>query len=110
MNLVNGFGARGYSARGVHLLIVHLTPNDMGGFGLVIFTHGSLFAVAFIDISTLLLTRGRIKLVKNDIKPFYFCLYGRIDMKYEISVSELTPPPNFSLILLEIEKLVKVGL
>ena len=31
-------------------------------------------------------------------------LYGKIDMKYEIRVSELTPPPNFSLIPLKIEK------
>ena len=36
-----------------------------------------------------------------------FILYGKIDMKYEIGVSELIPPPNFSLIPLKIEKLVK---
>ena len=29
------------------------------------------------------------------------------DMKHEINVSELTPPPNFSLILLKREKLAK---
>ena len=28
-------------------------------------------------------------------------------MEYEVSISELTPPPNFSLIPLKIEKLVK---
>ena len=33
-----------------------------------------------------------------------FILYGTICMKYEISVSELTLPPNFSLIPLKIEK------
>ena len=42
--------------------------------------------------------------------PFIFIKlisYEKIDMKYEISVSELTLPPNFSLIPLKIEKLVK---
>ena len=61
-------------------------------------------------MATLLLNRGRLYLVKNDIKPFYFIkfiLYDKIDMKYEINVSELTPPPTFSLIPLKIEKLVK---
>ena len=47
-------------------------------------------------MGTFLLNRGRINLVKNDIKTFYFYLYGKIGMKYEISVSELTCPPNFS--------------
>ena len=47
-------------------------------------------------MGTLLSNRGRINLVKNDIKTLYFYLYGKIDMKYEISVSELTYPPNFS--------------
>ena len=40
------------------------------------------------------------------LNPFIFIkfiLYGKIDMKYEISVSELTPPPNFSLIPLTIK-------
>ena len=44
------------------------------------------------------------------LNPFIFIkfiLYGKIDMKYEISMSELTPLPNFSLIPLKIEKLVK---
>ena len=36
-----------------------------------------------------------------------FILYGKIDMKYEINFSELTPSLNFSLIPLKIEKLVK---
>ena len=36
-----------------------------------------------------------------------FILYGKIDMEYEISFSELTYPPNLSLIPLKIEKLVK---
>ena len=47
-------------------------------------------------MATLLLNRDRINLVKNVIKPLY--LYGKTDMKYEISVSELTPPPNSCLI------------
>ena len=41
-------------------------------------------------MATLLLNRGQMNLVKNDIKHFYFyqfVLYGKIDMKYEISVS-----------------------
>ena len=61
-------------------------------------------------MATLLLNRGRINLVKYVIKSLYFHLYGKIDMKYEMSVSELTPPPNFSLIPLKIEKLLQVGL
>ena len=36
-----------------------------------------------------------------------FILYGKIDMKYEINFSELTPSLNFSLIPLKIDKLVK---
>ena len=35
-----------------------------------------------------------------------FILYGKIDTKYETSVSELPLPPNISLIPLKIEKLV----
>ena len=61
-------------------------------------------------MATLLLNRGRINLVKNDINPFIFIrfnLCGKIDMKYEISVSELTPAPNFCLIPLKTEKMVK---
>ena len=54
---------------------------------------------------TLLLNRCRINLAENVIKPLYFYLYRKTDMKYEISVSELTPPPNFSLISLKIKKL-----
>ena len=34
-----------------------------------------------------------------------FLFVWQIDMKYEISVSELTPLPNFSLIPLKIENL-----
>ena len=49
-------------------------------------------------MATLLLNKGEINLVKNVVKPLYFYLYGKTDMKYEISVSELTPPPNFSFI------------
>ena len=56
-------------------------------------------------MATLLSNRGRINLVKNVVKPLYFYLYGKTDMKYEVSVSELTPPPNFSLIPLKIKKL-----
>ena len=50
------------------------------------------------------------KVSKNDRKLFIFIkfmLCEKIDMKYEISVSELTPPPDFSLIPPKIEKLVK---
>ena len=68
------------------------------------------YIIYYVTMATLLLNRGPINLVKNDIKPLYFYLYGKIDMKYEISVSKLSPPPNFSLIPLKIEKLVKVGL
>ena len=49
-------------------------------------------------------------LVENDIDPLYlikFILCGKTDMKYAISVAELTPPPNFNLIPIKIEKLVK---
>ena len=49
--------------------------------------------------------RGRTNLVKHVVKPLYFYLYGKTDIKHEISVSELTPPPNFSLIPLKIEKM-----
>ena len=52
-----------------------------------------------------LLNRGRINLVKNVIKPVYFYLYGKTDIKYEISFSELTPSPNFSLIPLKSKRL-----
>ena len=41
-------------------------------------------------MATLLLNRGWINLIKNVVKPLYFYLYGKIDMKYEIGVSELT--------------------
>ena len=56
---------------------------------------------------TLSLNRGLKYLVKNDIKSLYFVkfiLYGKIDIKYEISISKL---PNLSLITLKIEKMVK---
>ena len=43
----------------------------------------------------------------NSFTFIKFILYGKIDMKYEISFSELIHPPNFSLIPLKIEKLVK---
>ena len=33
-----------------------------------------------------------------------FILYGKIDMKYEINVSELTPPSNLNSIPLKIKK------
>ena len=56
-------------------------------------------------MATLLLNRGRIHLIKNVVKPLHFYLHGKTDMKYEVSVSELTPPPNFSLIPLKIKKL-----
>ena len=61
-------------------------------------------------MATLLLNRGRINVVKMTLNPFIFIkfiLYGKIDTKYEISASELTPPTNFSLIPLKMEKLVK---
>ena len=44
------------------------------------------------------------------LNPFIFIrfiLYGKIDMKYEISLPELTSSPNFGLIPLKIEKLIK---
>ena len=47
------------------------------------------------------------KMTKNPFISIKIILYDKIDMKYEISVSKLTPPPNFSLIPLKIEKLVK---
>ena len=43
------------------------------------------------------------KFSKNDIKPHNF---DKIDIKYKISVSELTSPPNFSLILLKLKPVV----
>ena len=43
--------------------------------------------------------------LKNVVKPLYFYFYGKTDMKYEISTSELTIPPNFTLIPLKIKKL-----
>ena len=69
------------------------------------------YIIYYVTMTMLLLNRGQISLVslvKYDIKPFIkYILYGEIDRKYEIRVSELTPPPNFSLIPLKIEKLVK---
>ena len=47
-----------------------------------------------------------IKLHKNP-SSLSNSVFGKIDIKYEISVSELTPPPNLSLIRPKIEKLVK---
>ena len=44
------------------------------------------------------------------LNPFIFIkfiLCGKTNMKYEISVSELTPPPNFSLIPLKNRKVGK---
>ena len=64
-------------------------------------------------MATLLLNRGRINLVKITLSPFIFIkfiLYGKKNTKYEISVSKLTHPPNFILILLKIENVAKVGL
>ena len=49
---------------------------------------------------------------KNDKKTFIFIefiLCGKTDIKYEISVSELTHPPNFSLIRLKLKSWSKVG-
>ena len=43
----------------------------------------------------------------NPFSFIKFILYGKIDTKYEIGVSELTPPPNFSSIPLKVKKLVK---
>ena len=45
-------------------------------------------------------------MVPNDIKPhdsYQIHFVCKIGMKYEISISELTPPPNFSLIPLKIK-------
>ena len=61
-------------------------------------------------MATILLNSGRIKFIKITIKPIIFTkftLLDKIDTKYEISVSELTPLPNLSLIPLKIEELVK---
>ena len=61
-------------------------------------------------MATLLLNRGRVKLVKNNIGPIVFIkfvLFDKINIKYEIRVSELTPPPDFSVISTKNEKLVK---
>ena len=55
-------------------------------------------------MATLLLNRGRINLATNVILPLYFYLHGKIDRNNEVSVSESTPPPNFNLIRLRIEK------
>ena len=78
-------------------------------FQLLILFYGSFFAVAFVNILSTVLPLATLLLnkfnLKNVVKCFYFYLYGRTDMKYEISVSELTPPPNFSLIPLKIKKL-----
>ena len=51
-------------------------------------------------MATLLLNRGLTNLVKMSLS--FICM---AKLKYEISISELTPPPNFSLILLKIKKL-----
>ena len=37
-----------------------------------------------------------------------FILFDKIDMTYEIKVSELTPPSNFSLIPVKIKRLSKI--
>ena len=61
-------------------------------------------------MATLLLKRGENIQLKNDISPFIFIrfiLCGKTDIKYEISLSELTPPLNFSLMPPKIEKLTK---
>ena len=61
-------------------------------------------------MATILLNSGRVKFIKITIKPIIFTkftLLDKIDTKYEISVSELTPLPNLSLIPLKIEELVK---
>ena len=79
-------------------------------------TYGSLFTLAFIyyvTMTALLLNRDRVKLFKNDVKPIIFVkfiLFDKIDTKYEISVSKLTPSRNFSLISLKIESWSKDGL
>ena len=52
-------------------------------------------------MATLLLNRVQINIVNLVVWNYVkFILYGKTDMKYEISVSELTPPPYFSLIRL----------
>ena len=64
-------------------------------------------------MATLLLNRGRENVVETDIKHHIFVkfiLFDKIDMKYEITVSELTPPPNISLIPLKIKTWSKVVL
>ena len=46
-----------------------------------------------------LLNRGPVKLYPGlEVPNINFILFDKIDMTYKISVSELTPPPNFSLI------------
>ena len=47
---------------------------------------------------------------KKPIRFINFLLFDKIDMKCKISVSELTPPRNFSLIPLKIKSWRKVGL
>ena len=87
-------------------------------FSLLILTYGSLCTSAFIDkLSGMLpwqhfyLTEpSRVTLVENDINPLYlikFILCGKTDIKYATSVTELIPPPDFSLIPMKIETLVK---
>ena len=49
--------------------------------------------------------------MKNYVNPIIFIkfiLFDQINMKYEIRVAELTIPPNFSLIPLKVEKLIKI--
>ena len=80
-------------------------------FLLLILTYGSLFVPVFINMLATMLPWQHFycieveqKFVKNDMKPHQFHFVWQ---NYEISVSELTLPPNFSLILLKIEKFVK---
>ena len=56
-----------------------------------------------VTMATLLLNRGPTNLVENVVKPLYFYLYGKTDMKYEIGVSELTAMADFNLIPLKIK-------
>ena len=94
-------------------LFLHCTKT----FRLLMLAYWSLLASIFINrsfyyvtMATLIFNGDRVKLVKTDIKPNYsvkFILFGKIDMKYEISVSQLISPPNFSLIPPKIVKVLK---